>query len=471
MKKKYFLFLTFLLCFQFSSAQVFEVETIQYKGSSDKFINIVIMGDGYTASQQDLFITKATDFANSLTNITPWSNYKNYFNIYAIKVISNESGAIHPNTASDCNTANPPVPVSNPDNYFKTQFDYAGIHRLIVPTSDARIASVLAANVPDYDQLIIIANSSDYGGSGGSYATTTTHPAGVEITAHEMGHSFANLADEYYAGDQYFFERPNMTAQSNPATNKWRNWLTTGTGISIQNYCCGGNSASWYKPTTNSCKMEILGVPYCAVCKEGIIERVHSLVNPIVAYEPETLNIESTQQFLNFNLSELMLPVPNTLNIKWQLDGAVLSNTSANYQLDQTTLTNGIHTLSATVTDDTTLIRVDNHAAVHASIVTWNINKTSLGINAVASDSQISYAVYPNPASNVATIELDLQKNSTISVDLISADGKVLQHLKSKTAAAGKYKETINIEKLASGTYFIAVKIDGVVHSKTLVKE
>jgi hypothetical protein len=43
----------------------------------------------------------ATFVSNYLMNKPPYSNYKNYFNVYALKVISQESGVKHPGTASD----------------------------------------------------------------------------------------------------------------------------------------------------------------------------------------------------------------------------------------------------------------------------------------------------------------------------------------------------------------------------------
>ena len=467
MKKNYFTLLLLLLSLA-ANAQIFDVDTIQYKGNSDKFINIVIMGDGYTEPQQAAFLNRATEFTNSLFNVTPWSNYKNYFNVFAIKVISNETGTKHPNTASDCNGS---LPVSNPDTYFGCTFDAQNIHRLVVVQSHSRVMSVLAANVPNYDQAIILANSSHYGGSGGTFAVSTTHAQGYQITAHELGHSFADLGDEYYAGDAYFSERPNMTLQNNPNLIKWKNWLTLDTAIGIHSHCCGGNTGLWYKPTTNACKMEILGAAYCSVCKESIIEKIHSLVNPIITYAPETLNLSSAETALTFRLSELAKPVPNTLEIKWQLDSTVLANNSEMFELDPSTLAIGTHTLTATVTDQTVLVRTTSHADIHFSTVVWTIEKTVLGLQAVAKDMQLSYALYPNPAVGNFTLALELSKTADLSVSILSLDGKIVAQIPQKTVGEGKYEQNINIDNLADGSYLVAVKVGGTTYTKTLVKQ
>jgi hypothetical protein len=456
----------------YSHAQVFEVAAIQDSGDPNKLINLVVMGDGYTAAQQPAFINKSTLITNYLFSQPPFSNYKNYFNVSAIKVISNESGAKHDNSASDCTTYPPIVPVGNPDNYFNSRFDNYDIHRLIIATNATRIANVLAANYPNFDQVTVVANSTYYGGSGGDdYATITAHSAANEILAHEMGHSFAGLADEYYAGDMYFTEDPNMTQQGNPALVKWKNWLEPDGDVDLFHYCCGGNSNLWYKPTDGTCKMELLGVSYCAVCKEAIIEKIHAMVNPIVSYTPTQLNLSSTSQFLDFSLTQLVKPIPNTLQIKWQLDAAVFDNNQESFQVNQLPLSIGMHTLSASVTDATTLVRTDNHALIHTNTITWAIDRTALGVNVSSFENRIAYRIFPNPSSNVVNIAIDLEKSSTVSIDIAAADGKIVQNIAAKKFEPGKHTDFVSIENLANGTYFVTIKIDGASYTKTLVKQ
>ncbi len=466
MKKNYFLLFLVLFISNFSKAQVFDVEVIRNSGDPNKCINLVIMGDGYTEIQQDAFMVTATNISNYLFSISPWSEYKNYFNVYAIKVISLESGVKHANTASDCAFTE----VSNPANYFSTRFDGYGIHRLTIAANGGRISSVLAANFPNYDQVFIVGNSPEYGGSGGTYAVFSAHAASSEIAAHEIGHSFAGLADEYYAGDQYFAEKINMTQQSDPLLIKWKNWVGTG-NVGIHNYCCGGNANLWNRPSINSCKMEQLNLPYCSVCKEGIIEKIHSLVNPILSYTPEnTGTINTAENLIDFQLTELMRPVPYTLHIKWQLDAAISDTNNETFQIDPTTLTEGIHSLTASVIDETALLRVDNHATVHINTVTWTINKSNLGIQTHAMNTKIAYTLYPNPTNDFLHLAFDLDQPATVSIDIVNLDGKIVQQLEAKKTASGKFEENLALENLASATYIAVVKINGVAYNQTFVK-
>ncbi|MBS7787438.1 T9SS type A sorting domain-containing protein [Flavobacterium sp. CYK-55] len=450
-------------------SQTFEVVPILDNGNPDKHLNLVIMGDGYTDVQQDDFINTAQNISNYLFSISPWSTYKNYFNVFAIKVIATQTGVKHANTASDC--ADYFTEVSNPTNYFGTKFDGYGIHRLTIVTSNVKVANVLSANFPNYDLVFIVGNSNEYGGSGGSYAVFTADEASSEIAAHEIGHTFGRLADEYYAGDQYFQEKVNMTQQTDPNLVKWKNWLTEETNIGIDPYCCGGNSALWYKPVTNQCKMEQLNLPYCDVCKEGIVERIHALISPIESYAPNNatvINVNSDP--VDFALTSLIRPIPNTLQIQWQLDGNFLSS-NENYTLNPTTLSDGDHILTATVTDQTTLVRTDNHPTIHFNTVAWNLNKSNLGIHAQPHENTIALKMYPNPVTNVVNFELDLLTSAKVSIDLTDVTGKIVRQISERTASAGVSEILIDMNGLTAGVYVAELKIDGAAYPQKIVKQ
>jgi hypothetical protein len=200
----------------------FPVDTIMKNGSPDKYINFVVMGDGFTANEQDVFYSHASNLLNKLFEEEyPFCNYKNFFNTYAIRVVSNESGITHPKTASDCSS----MAAETKDTYLGCTFDKNGIHRLLSPVNNAKAFQVLATNMPQYSQAFILCNSTEYGGAGGAFATSSLNSSAFEIIRHELAHSFADLGDEYWAGDGYAAERPNITKQNDPALVKWKNWI------------------------------------------------------------------------------------------------------------------------------------------------------------------------------------------------------------------------------------------------------
>ena len=376
-------------CFLFLGtvqAQKFDLIALQDNGSPDTLINLVVMGDGYTADQQSKFVTDATAFTNFFFSRTPYKQYRSYFNVFGIKVISAESGAKHPQTSpdSECKAQ----PISNPNTYFAATFDAGGIHRLIVPANNANVASVLATNFPKYDLAIVLSNTPYYGGSGGAIATATLNASSNLIAVHEIGHSFVNLGDEYWAGDIYAFERPNMTATSDPSIVKWKNWIGApdnapySTKVGVYPHGTIGMQALWYKPS-NYCMMQFLAdyLPFCPVCTEATIERIHSLTNAVLDYTPSVLDIASTEEVLKFKLTKLLKPEPNTLQIKWQLDGAKAGKDNVDSILvNQVALSKGIHVLNARVVDTTLLLRVNNHDTKHRSSINWSINTAMLPV-------------------------------------------------------------------------------------------
>ena len=469
MKKIILLIALHIITINITVGQDFDVDTLLYNGETEKYINIVVLGDGYTSGQQSKLITDAYNLSSHLFSQVPFKNYRNYFNVFAIKVVSTESGAKHPNTSNDCSAASPLVPISNPDTYLGCSFDSYGIHRLVVPQNISNLTNVLATNFPNYDQVLVIANSQHYGGSGGMYSTSTVDALAKEITAHEIGHSFSNLGDEYYAGDVYAYERPNLTQQINPLLVKWKNFIGfNGTGI--YQHCCGGNSALWYRPH-NNCKMRGLGPPFCSVCTQTIIESIHGFVNPLVNYSPVEIDITSGNQFLNFKLIEVMKPVSNTLKMKWNLNSLPFIQNVDSIKLDQNILPNGLNYVSVVVTDTTNLLRVDNHSSIHFSTVTWTINKLNTGVKLSSLSNKITYNIFPNPSSDFLNIEMSLDKKSEVSIRLFSSEGKLMEQIENNYSAGNDYSKVVNLKKLPAGIYSLLIDIDKVPYKQTIVKQ
>lgn len=448
-----------------ANAQVFTVDTISKTGPLDKRINLVYLADGYTAGEQTKFINDVISINDKLFNTVPIKEYKNYFNVFAIKVISVESGVKHPVTAGDCpSTATQPP--SNPNNYFGSTFDVGNIHRLVVPSSYSNINSVLGTNFPLYDHAFVIGNTSFYGGSGGTVATSTTHTSAAEIMIHEIGHSFARLADEYWAGPQYAIEKPNMTAQSNQALIKWKNWIGT-PGIGVFQHTGG---PGWYKPTTGgTCKMEALGPAFCAVCKESFVERIHELSSPLDSYFPANASPINIYSSFGFKLN-LLQPIPNTLKVRWSLNTEEKALNTDTFTILQGSLANGNYNLVATIADTTQLSRADNHLSIHTSTISWQLS-IATGVQEPEL-FRTSLKIFPNPFSESLLLQYKLERKSAVTVQLISMNGTVTQLIEEKNQPAGSYSLpfTLSNYKLAAGVYSVAFKVNGATIAKELIK-
>ena len=356
-----------LFCLLQVQAQVFDVDTLQYQGNTSSYINFVIMGDGYTLAEQSKFVNDANRFKNYFFDQPPYVYYKNYFNVFVIKEPSLESGVKHPHTAGDCPDS---MPAANPNNYFGSTFDRSGIHRLVAFTNTAAIGRILSRNFPLYDQVVVLANSNYYGGSGGTYPVATVNTASNEIAVHEIGHSFAALADEYWAGAGYGAENANRTQEINPLLVKWKNWLGIN-GIGMYNYGGKAPLSIWYRPH-EGCKMQYLGRPFCSVCTEAIIERIHSLVQPVAGSFPADTLLPQPDTLRVFSAT-LVKPQPNTLKMQWRINGQPVAAGQDSIAVMPGLFTLDTNTVQLTVLDTSSLLRADEHYSRHVYSVSWKV--------------------------------------------------------------------------------------------------
>ena len=450
MKIKIALILSFV-CAGLFGQTVIGVDTLLKTGPISKRINLVIMGDGYTSAQIPQFLTNANSIYTYLLSTPPFNNYQNYFNVFAIKCASPQSGVTHPGTATD--VTEPASPVMTVTNYFDTQFDNYNIHRLIYSNDASTVYSVLAANFPAYDQVVILGNSTEYGGAGGAYAVSSIHSSSKEIVAHEMGHSFAGLADEYWAGISYAAEKPNMTANSNTTTVKWAPWLgINSTGVYAHGTASPENG--WFRPHQN-CKMRYLNSPFCSVCQQAIIEKIHSLTNPIDSYSPGNTGTVVAQWFK----TTLVKPNPNTLKRTWTLNSTVILNNIDSVLINSSALVSGNNSLTFSAIDTTNLSKDPTHASLHSFSVVWTVNKSVTGINEIK--PQMEYSIYPNPATDVVNIKYNVLEASQISMSITDVSGKTIKDISNTRESVGEHVKEVTVSELTPGIYFLTINING----------
>ncbi len=445
------------------SAQIVGVDTLIKSGPMSNRINLAFMGDGYTSSEMGQFLGDATTNSSYLLSQPPFSNYKNYFNVYAIKVASPQSGVTHPGTATD--VTEPASPVMTVTNLFNTRFDNWGIHRNIYSMNSSAVYSTMAQAFPNYDQLVILGNSTEYGGAGGAFAVSSINAASPEIVAHEMGHSFAGLADEYWAGPVYAVEKPNMTAQSSPSLVKWASWVGT-QGIGV--YAHGPNppESNWYKPH-NNCKMQFLNSPFCAVCKQTIIERIHSLVNPIDGYAPDNNGIIfPTNDSLWFK-GVFVKPIPNTLKTIWDVNSGQIAVNKDSVMIPDFWLMQGGNLVTLTVMDTTVLSKDTAHIHQHIYSVSWTVSYSTVGVKEVKAKLELS--IFPNPANDYLNVNYALKEESEITVSLIDANGRVVLKEKPFKAKPGDYSTRLDLSSVSGGNYIVSLQLNKQIVNQNII--
>ena len=178
-------------------------------GSPEQCIDVVIVPEGYTADEMDVFYKDAGIAVNSLLSHEPFKTMREKFNILAVELASRDGEVSVPNEGLWTETALA--------SHFSTFYSDRYLTTLRLRQLHDKLAGV------PYEHIIILANTDVYGGGGifNSYTLTTAHHAQfAPVVVHEFGHSFGGLADEYYYDDQY-------EQYYNSETEPWEPNLTT----------------------------------------------------------------------------------------------------------------------------------------------------------------------------------------------------------------------------------------------------
>jgi hypothetical protein len=254
---------------------------------------VVIVGDAYVAEDLEkggAFERDVGRAVAALFDVEPFRAYRKLFNVHAVYAQSFDRGAEDRlgedkrRTILDCS------------------FDTADGRLLMYqkPENVMRLAKL----APAADIVLVMVNDPRYGGSGGMIWEHTPAPcfssleASVQIAVHELGHSMAELGDEYVdltevprrpmpEGTQDL-QHPNLTLASfvdlsSPATIastvKWKHFLALPNAAGVIGAFQGGyyRSSGVYRPEEH-CKMRESSEPFCNVCREELAASIHEIV-------------------------------------------------------------------------------------------------------------------------------------------------------------------------------------------------
>ncbi len=341
--------------------------TIVNNGPSNNRVDLVLVGDGYTATELNVYSNDANALVASFFNESPLDAYSAYFNVHRVDVISNESGV-----------DNDPVQGVTKDTALDMAYWCSGIERLLCVNVSKALSQ--AASAPDVDQVLALANSSKYGGAGYPSSDLGTlaadNSSAVEIAKHEFGHSFANLADEYdYGGSTNWTggepgERNVSTYDAATMASlqaKWHRWLGT-PGVGTYE---GANYSQFgiFRPTANS-KMRNLWRPFEEINTERLLVKIYQQVDPIDDATPAGVYGSSAVLFV-----DPVDPSTHALDVQWYLNGNPITGaTGTTLDVGALGLTSGTHTVAVTVVDNTPLvINETKRAALMTESRAWTI--------------------------------------------------------------------------------------------------
>jgi PKD repeat protein len=143
-------------------------------------------------------------------------------------------------------------------------------------------------------------------------------------------------------------------------------------------------------------------------------------------------------------------------------DGSTSTEQNPSHTFTQT----GNHTISLTVTIDTTSYMVSRTDYVK---VTTPTNVEVLGD---LPRTTTLYQNYPNPFNPTTTIPYDLSKAGFVRLVVYDILGKPLQVLESSHQSVGKHFSSFNASSLSTGVYFYILEVDNnrFIKRMTLIK-
>lgn len=160
---------------------------IQKMGDPATKVDLVILGDGYTASEQKKFVADARRLTEVLFVTSAFKEHRRDFNVWALCPPASESGISRPSTGV------------YHDSPLGATFDAFGSERYVLTFDNHALRKV--AQFAPYEFIEVLANNRIYGGGGifNLYSTVAADNAFANyVFVHEFGHHFAGLADEYY---------------------------------------------------------------------------------------------------------------------------------------------------------------------------------------------------------------------------------------------------------------------------------
>ncbi|MET9852844.1 M64 family metallopeptidase [Streptomyces sp. NPDC006450] len=366
-----------------------EVVKLVDNGPTGDRLDVVVIGDGYTAAELGKFRTDAQAKWAEVTAVEPYATYRNLFNVWTVDAVSRESGV-----------SGDPDRATVRDTALGSYFWCEEIERLLCidqPKVDAYVAKA-----PEADLVIVLANSAKYGGAGYNEPSATLGYEGIstasadnaksgQVAIHETGHSLGKLADEYfYPGvpDYEKYTGPETTESNTSKLSadrmarqraKWYRWLgeTSPDGGTVGAYEGGGYFVTGvHRPTDNSL-MRVLGKPFNLPGVEAMIAGFYQHAKVVTPLTPTDRTLR-TAHTAKVAVPRLTGGDGRRLLVRWYLDGREVKRLAGRTDVTVAELRLPdlrTHTLSVTAEDRTPSVRDPEIARTLRSTVDWNVRR------------------------------------------------------------------------------------------------
>lgn len=355
-----------------------DVLPIVEAGASDTKVDVVFIGDGYTAAQQEEFHADVRSKWQQMAAVEPYAEYEDLFNVWAVDAHSQDSG-VSGDPTSDVrkNTA------------LNSAFFCDGIERLLCV--DTNKVEAYASKAADPDLVIVLSNSTKYGGAGynsitspsgydGIGTASSDHPDSDQVAVHETGHSFGKLADEYwYDESTYTGPEPgdsNLTklsaAEMAAQKVKWHRWLGQASpdGGTVGAYEGGGYHGHGLNRPTEDSIMRTLGREFNLPGREAMIAGFHQHA-PVLTSATTDRKVRGTER--------IRVAASSHARLRWYVDGREAREARGADSVTAKAL--GVpadgraHTVTARATDPTKAVRAPKPRRLMTGSLSWQVTR------------------------------------------------------------------------------------------------
>lgn len=334
-------------------------------------LNLVIVGDGFTAAEQQKLREAAVKFSQIFFTSKEIGTHREGWSLHVLDAVSVQSGADDPSTNTSV------------DTLFDGNFGCAGIDRLYC-VNDSKVFSYVLQHYPQFDFVLVVGNSTKYGGAGGRLSTYTLHDSAVDVAIHELGHTFARLADEYVDDANAHLYLPgycencyaNITQLTDLTQVKWRHWFSdpakvptqpgqTGVGLFEGGYY---SSKGFYRPKDNSF-MLALGQPIGEVNGEAWVNQLYQNIGMYHSRQPQQQQVVQARG-QNQQFSFALSVGSAQQKVQWYLNGQAMPQFENKTDISCCQDQQQNYQITAVITDISGLIKAP---ALVSKEVQWNV--------------------------------------------------------------------------------------------------
>ncbi|GAA2296779.1 M64 family metallopeptidase [Streptomyces violaceusniger] len=354
-----------------------QVGSVVGNGTTADKLDVVFIGDGYTAGQQEDFHADARSKWEQMSAVQPYASYKDLFNVWTVDAVSNQSGV----------SGDPSKGVVK-DTALGSYFWCDDIERLLC-VNTAKVESY-AAKAPQADLVVVLSNSTKYGGAGytltsqvgydGIATAASDHADSDQIAVHETGHSLGKLADEYFYPEYGTYtgaepDESNATklsaAQLTAQQKKWYRWIgqTSPDGGTVGAYEGGRYYPKGINRPTDNSIMRTLGREFSLPGREAMIAGFYRHASALSSRTATGTAVKRS--------AGIEVDVAKGASLKWYVDGA--EATAANGKTSVTPAALGVpsdgatHKVTAKATDGTSAVKDPALRKLLSDSRTWKV--------------------------------------------------------------------------------------------------